>query len=107
MSSLSTHVLDISLGTPAAGIPVTLTAIEGERPTPLGTSRTDESGRIAALLPEGRSGEYRLTYHLDGHPRGEGLYPLIEIDVVLDPERHHHVVLTLSPYGYFVACVKS
>lgn len=107
MSSLSTHVLDTSLGIPGIGIWVTLAALTADHATPLADGVTNQDGRIAALLTDGGSGPYRLTYHLDGYRGADRLYPLVEIDVVLDAGRHHHIVLTLSSHGYFVACVPS
>ena len=107
MSSLSTHVLDTSLGAPGIGILVTLAALTADQATPVADGVTNEDGRIAALLADGDAGPYRLTYHLDGYRGADRLYPFVEVDVVLDAGRHHHVVLTLSPHGYFVACVPS
>lgn len=110
MSSLSTHVLDTSRGTPAVGIQVSLAALEGSTVAEARTFTTDASGRIGALLPHAEPGRYRLSYDLDGYLRTDeerSFYPLIEVDISIDPERHHHVVLTLSPFGYFVACVPS
>lgn len=109
MSSLSTHVLDTSRGAPAVGVTVALTALAGSAAAPC-TLTTDANGRIAALLVQGAPGGYRLTYDLRRYVQVQdapSFYPLVEIEVILEPDRHHHVVLTLSPYGYFVACVPS
>lgn len=110
MSSLSTHVLDTSRGAPAAGVGVTLAAFDAAPELPVRTFTTDASGRVGALLTGATAGRYRLCYDLGAYPGAQenpGLYPLIELEVMLDPGRHHHIVLTLSPYGYFVACVQS
>ena len=110
MSSLSTHILDTSRGTPAAGIRVALAALDSDPAAPPRSFTTDAGGRIADLLRSGAPGRYRLSYDLGAYRCAEedpGFYPLIELELVLDPDRHHHVVLTLSPYGYFVACVPS
>lgn len=109
-SSLSTHVLDTSRGVAAAGIGVTLCALDADLKVPPRTFTTDPNGRIGELLIGGAPGRYKLSYDLGTYPpgrEGQGLYPLIELSLVLDPDRHHHVVLTLSPGGYFVACVPS
>ncbi len=105
MSSLSTHVLDSGRGIPASGIAVTVSAL-GDAAAQR-TLITDESGRISALLTDADPGRYRLAYDLGplGSPDHPSLYPWVEIEVEIDPDRHHHVVLTLSPGGYFVACV--
>jgi 5-hydroxyisourate hydrolase len=117
MSSLSTHVLDTTKGAPAAEIRVTLCALKdgGADGSADGSAAprsctTDGNGRIAELLSAASPGRYRLTYELGAYlfaTDRRGLYPLIELEVELVPERHHHVVVTLSPYGYFVACVPS
>lgn len=106
MSSLSTHVLDSGRGIPAAGIAVTITVL-GNAAAAQRTLTTDEGGRIGALLTDAVPGRYRLSYDLGplGSPDHPSLYPWVEIEVEIDPDRHHHVVLTLSPGGYFVACV--
>lgn len=109
-SSLSTHVLDTSRGSPAAGIGVTLSALDADPQVSPRTFTTDPNGRIGELLIGGVPGRYQLAYDLGTYlpaKEGQGLYPLIEISLVLDPDRHHHVVLTLSQGGYFVACVPS
>ena len=49
MSTISTHVLDTSLGKPAAGIRVTLRH-DGSL---LGSGETDEDGRVRDLLADG------------------------------------------------------
>ncbi len=107
MSSLSTHVLDTGRALPAAGIAVSVTALAGPDAPPPHTLITDENGRIGAVLTDAAPGTYRLSYDLDllYSPDGRSLYPRIEIEVRLEPDCHHHVVLTLAPGGYFVACV--
>jgi 5-hydroxyisourate hydrolase len=108
MSTLSTHVLDTTRGEPAAGVPVTLERLDGPHGVAaLCTAHTDPDGRVRGLLPEGTSleiGLYRLTFdtwtYFATHG-AEGFYP--EVSVVFqvrDAERHYHVPLLLSPYGY-------
>lgn len=108
MSAITTHVLDTSLGRPAAGISVLLERVPGEgSPTELARGRTDDDGRIRDLLPEGERpepGVYRLTFRTGPYFRERdirGFYP--EVSVVFevwDPGEHHHVPLLLSPFGY-------
>ena len=101
MSTLSTHVLDTSLGKPVAGIRVTL--LRGD--TTLGEGLTDADGRARDLTAGAlASGEYRL--HFEVHPyfratEREGFYRTITIDfVVRSDNEHYHVPLLLSPFGY-------
>ncbi|MCA1634783.1 MAG: hydroxyisourate hydrolase [Acidobacteria bacterium] len=108
MSAITTHVLDISEGRPAGGVPVRLEVqgASGEWEL-LGEGRTDEDGRLRTLLPEGvRPGAatHRLTFDTAAYfdARGvEGFYPEASIVfAVRDPAEHYHVPLLLSPYGY-------
>lgn len=100
MSTLSTHVLDTSLGKPAAGIRVTL--MRGEHT--LGEGVTDGDGRVRDLVPRLESGEYRLRFDVEPYFRKsgrEGFYKSITIDfIVRAAVEHYHVPLLLSPYGY-------
>ncbi|MGI8498012.1 MAG: hydroxyisourate hydrolase [Gemmatimonadaceae bacterium] len=103
MSAITTHVLDIARGRPAAGIVVRL---EREGST-LAEGITDSDGRVAALLPAGHqldAGAYRLIFHTDEFFRAAGMdtfYPEVVVTfVVRDPREHHHVPLLLAPFGY-------
>ncbi len=107
MSALTTHVLDTSLGRPAAGIAVTLERREAGVFVELGRGRTDADGRCRELLPQGVSllpSVYRLTFDSGAYFAARGVpafYP--EVSVVFEvrePAQHHHVPLLLSPFGY-------
>lgn len=99
---LSTHVLDTAEGRPAPGVAVTVEHLEGgEVWTALGTSRTDDDGRVGDLLGiDLEEGSYRLTFDVaDVHP--DGFYPEVTVTFrVTAPREHHHVPLLLSPFGY-------
>jgi 5-hydroxyisourate hydrolase len=108
MGGLSTHVLDLSLGRPAAGVEVALARRRKDGTwQELGRATTDADGRVPDLLPSGTelaAGTYRLTFDLDGYfrPRGvEAFYPeATVVFTVRDAGGHYHVPLLLSPYGY-------
>ena len=108
MSSITTHVLDISLGKPGVGIPVTL-----ERKThsagwqKLAEGMTNSDGRLNDLLEPGEaflSGHYRLIFEVGPYfllNAREGFFPQISIAfIVKDPAEHFHVPLLLSPFGF-------
>lgn len=109
MSAITTHVLDIARGRPAAGVRVRLErrGDAGDAWEHLGAGETDADGRLRTLLNEGaplRAGVYRITFetgaYFDAHG-GEGFYP--EASVVFTVRgggEHYHVPLLLSPYGY-------
>jgi 5-hydroxyisourate hydrolase len=104
VSTLSTHVLDTSLGTPARGIRVTLErAADGAS---LGTGVTDADGRIAEL-PALRgplvAGEYRLRFAVAEYFATTGrdtFYSEIVVAFRVAADQHYHVPLLLSPFGY-------
>lgn len=107
MSGLSTHVLDLSRGRPAAGVAVRLEMLRAESWVTLAEATTNDDGRIARLLPEGTAlvpGDYRLTFDTAAYFRGHGVesfHPTVTVAfTVRDAEQHHHVPLLLSPYGY-------
>lgn len=106
--SITTHVLDLTTGKPAAGVAVVL-----ERKThsagwqPLGESLTDADGRVRDLLPPGEvvlPGHYRLTFETGAYfllRSKETFYPNVVIAFsVKEIAEHYHVPLLLSPFGY-------
>ena len=102
MSSLSTHVLDTSIGRPAAGVGVALESGDG---TPLGVGTTDADGRVSALGPDPLvPGDYRLRFATGdyyGASGTAGFYPEVVITfTVTDAAQHYHVPLLLNPFGY-------
>lgn len=102
MSSLSTHVLDTSLGRPAAGVEVSLETLDGAT---LGAGTTDTDGRVGRLGPEDLdAGDYRLRFASGAYYAAsgvEGFYPEVVIAfTVTEVGAHYHVPLLLNPYGY-------
>ena len=103
--SISTHVLDTSMGQPAAGIAVRLER-EADGWTEIVTLTTDSDGR-AVLVPKGttmEAGAYRLTFDVAAYfqlQAVDAFYRHIAIEfVVRDAAAHHHVPLLLSRFGY-------
>lgn len=106
MKSVSTHVLDIHRGRPAAGLPVTLDRKEGDAFVRVRAASTDADGRVKELVPEGQltAGTYRITFDTGSYFAAqavEGFYPEASIVfVVRDAASHYHVPLLLSAHGY-------
>jgi 5-hydroxyisourate hydrolase len=100
MSTLSTHVLDTSLGKPAAGIRVTL--FRGEQV--IGEATTDADGRAKGFAKALDPGDYRLRFEVEsyfGKSGREAFYRTITIEfAVRSAAEHDHVPLLLSPFGY-------
>jgi 5-hydroxyisourate hydrolase len=107
MSGLSTHVLDLALGRPAAAVPVRLEIQREGGWEPLAEHATDDDGRVGRLLPDGIGlipGDYRLIFDTAAYfalRGGESFYPSVQVAfTVRDGAQHHHVPLLLSPFGY-------
>ncbi len=105
--TISTHVLDTSIGRPAAAITVQLQRQTAATWTDVSQAITDKDGRVTSLLPpdgEAGAGNYRLIFDVAGYfgARGvESFYSKVSIDfIVRDAAAHYHVPLLLSPYGY-------
>jgi len=106
MSPITTHVLDVSRGRPAAGVAVHLEHKTDEGWKSFGSKTTDEDGRVKDLLPEGviETGSWKITFdtgsYFDSHGV-QGFYPEASIVfTVTDGAQHFHVPLLLSPYGF-------
>jgi 5-hydroxyisourate hydrolase len=107
MSQITTHVLDISIGRPAAGVAVILEMEKaGGGWKELNRGVTDGDGRLGDLIAPGSLKEavYRLTFNTRdyfGERKIETLYP--QVSIVFEVRRaneHYHIPLLLSPYGY-------
>ncbi len=107
MSGITTHVLDISRGRPASGVPVTLEIKTADDWKVLGKGITNADGRITDLLDSEAAvaaGKYRLTFgtaeYFAAHSI-ESFYPQVTVVFKIeDPKQHYHVPLLLSPFGY-------
>ena len=106
MSAITTHVLDTSVGRPAAGVAVRLDRRSAASSwVEVGRGVTDADGRCARLLMGPlEAGFYRLIFDSGAYFRGRnapGFYPQVTIEFeVRDPGQPHHVPLLLSPFGY-------
>ena len=101
--SLSTHVLDATTGTPAAGITVTLERRAATRWTTVAEGQTDADGRIRQLGDPG-AGVHRITFDTGGYFAGRGVatfYPEVTVAFdITDAAAHLHVPLLLSPFAF-------
>ena len=103
--TISTHVLDIAIGRPAAGVPVMLYHHDGADWMRVGQASTDGDGRVKTLLDPSASvtaGAYRIVFEISEYfGEADAFYSQITIDFVIrDEESHYHVPLLVSPYGY-------
>ena len=103
MSTISTHVLDTSLGKPAEGIRVAL----HRGGSLIGSGVTDADGRARGFLADGSAlsaGDYKLTFSVAEYfaaTRRKSFYNEVVIHFAISNEdEHYHVPLLLSPFGY-------
>jgi 5-hydroxyisourate hydrolase len=106
-SPITTHVLDLQRGIPAAGIVVHLYLVRGGQSDRIANGITNSDGRISDLLPTGNAepGVYRLVFQTQAYferlGQEEIFFPSVAVDFVVSQSRaHYHVPLLLSPFGY-------
>ncbi|TPQ19509.1 hydroxyisourate hydrolase [Streptomyces sporangiiformans] len=108
-ASVSTHILDTSIGRPAQGVPVSLSAREAAEAewTELGSSATDADGRCKDLpVPPQGATHVRLRFetgaYLSAHRDGDAFFPEVAVTFAVVRGEHYHVPLLLNPFGYSV-----
>ena len=105
---LSSHILDISKGLLAAEVKISLQKqVQDNQWIILAEKFTDENGRVPNFLPqeEGKDniGVYKLTFFVEPYFQSQQLdtfYPYIEVVFEIKDDKHYHVPITLSAYGY-------
>lgn len=99
-AGLSTHVLDIAHGRPAAGMTIELW-FEGAL---VKTVATNADGRTDAPLLEGAAlapGEYELVFHVGAYFGHAGFLDRVPVRfTVRDAGLRYHVPLLCSPWAY-------
>ncbi|MGW8377079.1 hydroxyisourate hydrolase [Streptomyces sp. ODS28] len=122
-ASVSTHILDTSVGRPAEGVGVRLSVRSGSGAdwAAHGTSKTDADGRCKDLpvLPAGTT-HVQLYFEVEPYFRNKAdnqaeeqqdaprvrdsgvFFPEVTITFAVEPGEHYHVPLLLNPFGYSV-----
>ena len=101
MSTLSTHILDISTGKPAQGGTVRL---EPDAEI-IATGVTNAQGRITEFVPLLPAGRYRLVAETGAWFSETGrdtLYPCAQIDFLIGEtaDEHFHLPFVIAPGGW-------
>ena len=102
MATLSTHILDTSLGRPAVGVRVTL---ESDAGVTIGEGATDADGRLPTIGAELGAGDYRLRFDTAAYYTQigvTGFYPEVVVTFTVAADEHYHVPLLLTPHGYSI-----
>lgn len=124
---ITCHVLDTTIGKPAANIPVTLTlysTTSASAPSPSTSpvkfsATTNSDGRVTSWTPSGPFASQTLeeVYNLDGdhkwsllfdtdeyfEGRAKTFFPEVEVKFRIRQEakgEHYHVPVLLGPFGY-------
>ena len=103
-AAITTHILNLETGKPAANVRVTLHGPHTD--APIATALTDTDGRIMQWENdfELQAGAYLLYFFIGDWYLQQGknsFYPEIQISFqVVNLQEHYHVPLLLNAYGY-------
>ncbi|KAM0072546.1 putative hydroxyisourate hydrolase, 2-oxo-4-hydroxy-4-carboxy-5-ureidoimidazoline decarboxylase [Helianthus debilis subsp. tardiflorus] len=114
---ITTHILDVARGCPAAGVEVQLEMYNAKQPGPVfgdsdkdkwilqGSSTTDKDGRSGQLMKivnDLSPGVYRISFNT-GKYNPDGFFPFVSIVFKVKESQkmeHFHVPLLLSPFSF-------
>jgi len=112
MGRLTTHVLDLTTGKPAAGLRVDLQRqLSAGLGAPTLEFATNRDGRVAQPMLEGaalKAGRYALIFHVAEYFRAQGIdlpEPAFLDQVcinfgIADAQQNYHVPLLVTPWSY-------
>ena len=106
MSTISTHILDTTIGRPAANVTVSLWQQKDAEWYKIADGITDKDGRVKAPWENINieEGVYKMYFQIDAYFETIGtkaFYPFVEVVFHVDADSHHyHVPLLLNPFGY-------
>jgi 5-hydroxyisourate hydrolase len=98
MPRISTHILDIAQGVPAAGVAVDL--LHGGDVTASAVTNSDGRAALftADLIP---AGAWELIFHVEEYLQPNPFFDRITLRfLVSDEAANYHVPLLLAPHGY-------
>jgi 5-hydroxyisourate hydrolase len=100
---ISTHILDTSIGNPAAGVKVTLELFLNNEWKQIGEGCTNDDGRYAFDV-ERKEGKYRIHFFTQDYFQKSGTqHFFLDTPVafnIVDTNRKYHVPLLVNPFGY-------
>lgn len=104
---LSSHILDVSTGMPASGVSIQLEKLNEKTKAWVFVEKkvTDGDGRVKDFLDQRKQnkGIYKLTFFVKEYfsrRNKESFYPFINVVFQMQDDKHYHVPITLSAYGY-------
>ena len=104
-SPVTTHILDLGSGTPAAGVAVALYRVDDQQETCIARGTTDSDGRIMNWFDDAvEAGHYRIRFATGDWYQAAGLetfFPEVCLYFrITDPGSHYHVPLLLNQWGF-------
>lgn len=111
MTTLSTHVLDVYHGIPAANVSITVAQLVDGVWHVLNTVTTSDNGRCdEPVVRDAAIGTYELSFHIGDYYKARGVAlpePAFLQDIpvrfqVAEQQSHYHVLLIVSPWNYQV-----
>ncbi|MBL4941932.1 MAG: hydroxyisourate hydrolase [Colwellia sp.] len=107
VGQITTHILDISRGAPARNVPITLSYLNEGQWQVIGSSKTNEDGRIPDLCEVGvvqAAGTYQMHFDTQAYFTAMGdpvFYPWADVVFTIEGDgQHYHVPLLLSAFGH-------
>lgn len=105
MAGISTHVLDVSLGKPIAGMQIELFDVGTQPPKLIAKARTNHDGRTdSPMLPaaQARTGDFELRFWVaDYFKTPDTFADIVPVRfTIADAAQHYHVPLLCSPWSF-------
>lgn len=104
---LSTHILDLNAGHPAAGVLIKLWQQSDDSTWQFVTeAKTDQNGSVNDFLPsdpQRKAAIYKLIFYTQPYFDSQAVssfYPFVEVAFAINDHNHYHVPIVISPYGY-------
>lgn len=106
---LSSHILDITKGMPAANVKISLhKQIHEDQWQMVAEKHTDKNGRVSDFLPQNKDGSnhmgvYKFRFYVEPYfqsQQTDTFFPFIEVVFEIKDDKHYHVPITLSAFGY-------
>ncbi|MEM7098040.1 MAG: hydroxyisourate hydrolase [Pseudomonadota bacterium] len=102
--SISSHVLNLELGKPAAGLEITLSQGEADDFVLLERAVTDGDGRVGRWELVCKAGvTLRMSFATAAWFEANGqsvFYPQVHVDFCPNETGHYHIPLLLNRHGY-------
>ena len=107
-AKLSTHVLDLTRGAPAAGMEIELWRLDTEQPAQIKVVVTNADGRTDVPLLSGGAmvvGDYQLVFKIKDYFAAQGVSATFFVYAAIffrieDASASYHVPLLVTPWAY-------